>query len=104
MDAGVAKSTICHLVHGKSNPLYTTLDSIVKALEFQLARKLPHREIVSKSGKYPTKYICSLAGCSGCLPDKAYSEDGNIKIEWLAIEPGKWTGDTKELKPNDAND
>ena len=97
-DARVAKSTICHLVHGKSSPLYKTLERIVASLEFQVARKLNTREVASEDGSYPTPHVCKLVGCSGCLPEFAYLPDGSIKPEWADVEPGKWTGDVTELE------
>lgn len=95
-DSGVAKSTICHLVHGKSSPLYKTLERIVASLEFQVARKLNTREVASEDGSYPTQFACKLVGCTGCLPDFAYLPDGSVKPEWADVKPGKWTGDVSE--------
>ncbi len=97
-DSAVAKSTICHLVHGKSSPLYKTLERIVASLEFQVARKLNAREVASEDGSYPTPHVCKLVGCSGCLPEFAYLQDGSIKPEWADVEPGEWTGDVTELE------
>lgn len=96
-DAGVAKSTICHLIHGKSSPLYVTLKRIVSSLEYQVARKLGTREVVSEDGTYPTKYVCKLVGCSGCLPEQAYRPDGSLKPQWAFVKPGKWSGDVAEF-------
>jgi len=97
-DAGVAKSTICHLTHGKSSPLYVTLKRIVSQLEFQIARRLGTREVVSENGTYPTPFVCKLVGCSGCMPEQAFHADGSLKDEWVDVEPGKWTGDIAEFE------
>lgn len=97
-DAGVAKSTICHLAHGKSSPLYITLKRIVSHLEFQIARRLGTREVVSEDGRYPTASVCKLVGCSGCMPEKAFLPDGTLKDEWTDVEPGKWSGDVAEFE------
>lgn len=97
-DAGVSKSTICHLTHGQSSPLYITLKRIVSHLEFQIARRLGTREVVSEDGAYPTAYVCKLVGCSGCMPEQAFLPDGTLKDEWQGVEPGKWTGDVAEFE------
>lgn len=96
-DAKVAKSTICHLVHGKSSPLYKTLERIVASLEYQLARRLSVREVVSVDGSYPTASVCKLVGCPGCLPEYAFSPDGSVKAEWQHVHPGEWTGNLGEF-------
>lgn len=97
-DAEVAKSTICHLIHGKSSPLYKTLERIVSKLEFQLARRLSVREVVSEDGRYPTASVCKLVGCPGCMPEFAFERDGSIKQAWSSVHPGEWTGDVAELE------
>lgn len=97
-DSGVAKSTICHLIHGKASPFYLTLRRIVGSLEFQIARKLGTREVVSEDGSYPTPFVCKLVGCSGCMPERAFYPDGTMKDEWAHVEPGKWTGDVVEFE------
>lgn len=97
-DSGVAKSTICHLTHGKSSPLYVTVKRIVSNLEFQIARRLGVREVVSEDGRYPTPFVCRLVGCAGCMPEQAFLPDGTLKDEWADVEPGKWTGDVAEFE------
>jgi hypothetical protein len=67
-------------------------------LEFQLARKLNVREIFSEDGTFPTKSVCKLAGCRGCLPDKLHEPDGGIKPQWSHVRPGTWTGDVAEFE------
>lgn len=95
-DCGVAKSTICQLIHGRTAPLYATLEKIVSCLEYQLARKLPTREVISFDGSYPTPFVCALVGCSGCLPEFAFQPDGSLKPEWENVAPGRWSGDLCE--------
>lgn len=97
-DAGVAKSTICHLTHGQSSPMYVTLKRIVSQLEFQIARRLGTREIVSEDGTYKTPFVCQLVGCAGCMPERAFHPDGTLKDEWSHVQPGKWTGDVAEFE------
>jgi DNA-binding XRE family transcriptional regulator len=97
-DSHVAKSTICHINHGRSNPLYKTVAPIIKSLEFQLARRLNVGEVFSEDGTYPTKHVCKLVGCRGCLPDKLHDSDGSIKPQWAEVQPGRWTGDVAEFE------
>lgn len=96
-DSGLAKSTICHIVHGRTAPLYRTVAPIIRNLEYQLARKLDVREVFSQDGTYHTKHICKLAGCKGCLPDKLHEDDGSIKPQWSDVKPGRWSGDVVEF-------
>lgn len=94
----MAKSTICHIVHGRTNPLYKTVAPIIRSLEFQLARRLNVRDVFSEDGTYPTKMVCKLAGCKGCLPDSVHDQDGNVKPHMKEVRPGKWTGDVAEFQ------
>lgn len=96
-DSGLAKSTICHIVHGRTNPLYRTVAPIISNLEYQLARKLNVRDVFSEDGSFPTKHVCKLAGCKGCLPDRLHNVDGSIKPQWSHVQPGKWSGDVAEF-------
>lgn len=96
-DCNVAKSTICHIIHGRTNPLYRTVAPIIRNLEYQLARKLNVRDVFSEDGLFPTKHVCKLAGCRGCLPDRLHNLDGSIKPQWSRVQPGKWSGDVSEF-------
>ena len=96
-DAGVSKSTISHLVHGQSNPLYITVSKVVKVLETHVRKPLACREVVSETGTYPTQFVCELVGCPGCLPDIVFELDGHRKEAYRHLVPGTWTGDTAEF-------
>ncbi len=96
-DSGLAKSTISQLVHGKSNPLYSTLREVVKCFEFHLGRCIDLRDVASDDGTYPTRFVCDLAGCPGCLPDSVYRADGSRKPEFQTLLVGRWTGDVAEF-------
>jgi hypothetical protein len=98
-DVGVAKSTISHLVHGRTNPLYSTAARVVKCLERELGHPLDVREVFSEDGSYPTSAVCKVANCPGCLPDGIYELDGSRKVEFKEVVPGKWSGDTTEFQP-----
>jgi len=102
-DAGLAKSTISHLVRGQTNPLYSTVERVVKCLSHHLGRRLDHAEVISSTGTYPTTFVCPLVNCSGCLPDRAYDETGDLRADWADVESGHWTGDLTERNPNNTN-
>lgn len=97
-DSQLAKSTVNRLIRGKTNPLYSTIEKIVKAVGHEVGRTLPQEELVTTTGKYPTPYVCPLLNCAGCLPDEAYKSDGSIRPSWTDVEPGRWTGDCAEPK------
>ena len=97
-DAGLAKATVCVLIHGRSHPLYRTFHKVVKCLEWELGRSLPYDELMSSDGRYPTMSVCELLNCKpGCMPDAAFNEDGSRdkRSEWMV--PGHWTGDAWEF-------
>jgi hypothetical protein len=95
-DSGIAKSTISHLIHGRSNPLYSTVVRVVNCLEKQLRSKFDTREVFSDDGTYPTHSICELCNCTGCLPETVFLPDSSRKLEHAASIPGRWSGDTLE--------
>jgi uncharacterized membrane protein len=45
-----------------------------------------------------TASVCELVGCSGCLPEIAFEEDGSRKPEFESVVPGYWTGDVAEFR------
>jgi DNA-binding phage protein len=98
-DSGLSKGTISRLVRGKTNPLYNTIAKVVKSLETNLGRSLSHAEVVSDDGTYPTQSVCELVGCSGCLPDLMYADDGSVQRAFQGRLPGHWSGDLAEFKP-----
>lgn len=97
-DSGISKSTISHLLHGRTNPLYSTVARVVKCLERELRRPLNLKQVFSETGKYPTRNICKLVHCRGCIPVIAFNEDGSPKPGWEAYPAGQWAGDTLEFE------
>jgi DNA-binding phage protein len=97
-DSGVSRSTICRLIHGRVTPLYSTISRVVKCFEAALGHPLNLNEVFSETGKYPTRSVCDLLGCGGCLPDWMYDDAGSRRPVTLDREPGGWTGDTTELE------
>lgn len=99
VDSGVAKSTISHLLHGRTNPLYSTAARVVKSLEQELRTAIDPRDVFSEDGRYPTSTVCSLCRCPGCTPDLAYAIDNSRKPGFEGFMPGQWSGDTFEFAP-----
>jgi DNA-binding XRE family transcriptional regulator len=96
-DVGVAKSTISHLVHGRTNPLYSTAARVVKCLERELGHSLDLREVFSEDGSYPTPFVCALVNCARCLPGIVFERDDSKNPGFAFIQAGQWTGDTCEF-------
>lgn len=96
-DAGVAKSTICKMMHGRANPLYSTTLRVVKCLERDLGLPLDHREVFSEDGSYPTQFVCAVVGCRGCGPPIVYGHGTEVKEALRSLRSGQWTGDTCEF-------
>lgn len=90
-DAGVSKSAVSRLVRRECVPSTTLMLAVTRALEKQLGRPLDPRELISPNGEYPTANVCELCGCPGCLPERAYNEDGSLKPGWEGVEPGTWS-------------
>lgn len=97
-DVGVSKSTISHLLRGKSNPLYSTASRVVKGLESQLGFPLNHEEVFSTDGSYPTPYVCMLVGCRGCSAEALLDSGRQLRPGFPRIERGHCTGDNFELE------
>ena len=84
----VSRSTISRLVGGRINPSYRLARGVTDALEKMLGKPLDMREVFSTDGTYLTPSGCALCLCRGCLPEKAWSEDGTLKPEWKGARPG----------------
>jgi DNA-binding phage protein len=96
-DAGIGRTTLWRMVHGLEGPYVATALKVLQCLEYNLGRKLHFKEVFSADGKYPTKHICRLAGCRGCLPSQAFANDGSRVDSWKDVKPGRWTGDLSEF-------
>ena len=87
----VSRSTISRLVSGRINPSYRLARGVTDALERMLGKPLDMREVFSTDGTYLTPSGCTLCSCRGCLPEKAWNEDGTLKPEWKGARPGDWS-------------
>ena len=90
MDARVSASSVSRLIHGKRNPTMRIVSRIAAAFEQELGRPLDARELLAESGNFPTRFVCDLVGCRGCLPPNAYDEFGDLKPTYSGITPGTW--------------
>lgn len=89
-DTGINPATMSRLWRGQSTPTFTTVAKIISALEQQLGRRLHIRDVFACDGEYLTPFVCTVAGCSGCLPDQAYDEFGDRTPKFQSVRPGEW--------------
>ena len=90
-DAGVSKSAINRLSNGQSSPSFALVCALSQSLSKELGRRIEPCEIVSCDSTYPTKYVCELCGCKGCLPNQAYDDQENRRPEYAHVKPGQWS-------------
>jgi DNA-binding phage protein len=90
-DAGVSRSALNRLINGQSSPSFVLVCALAEALSKRLKRRIEPCELVSCDSTYPTRYVCVLSGCTGCLPGEAYDEEGNLRSEYSHIKPGQWS-------------
>lgn len=96
-DTGLSVSAVSRFMHGRVRPSPMTLLLVMSALEAQLGFRLRLDEVISLTGEYPTRNICELLNCKGCLPDKAYHPDNERRDWWKTHRGGDWTGDVAEV-------
>lgn len=89
-DARVSASSVSRLINGKMNPSFRLVAKITTALEQQLGRRIDPRELVAEAGRFATRFVCDLVGCTGCLPERAIDEFGNVKDEFKGLPAGTW--------------
>jgi DNA-binding XRE family transcriptional regulator len=106
-EVGVSRSTISRLVHGRINPSYRLARGVTDVLERMLGKPLDMRDVFSTDGTYLTPSGCALCRCHGCLPDRAWEEDGHLKPGWEDARPGDWSlahaGTLEPVNEEDAN-
>ena len=105
-DVGVSRSTICRMLSGRSAPSYPVMAGVVEALSRRLDRALELGEVFSPDGTFPTRSVCDLCGCGGCLPAQAYdSQDDTLRPEYSQVRSGRWelatVADAKPPSPAD---
>src|SRR5579871_3994157 len=89
-DAGVSKAAISKLLSGSTQPSFALVLKVINVLERHLGRRLDLQELFSFDGRYPTRSICELVGCRGCLLSHYYDQDGNLPIQYQDLRSGVW--------------
>lgn len=89
-DARVSPSSVSRLINGKLNPSFVFVARLTAAIEKQLGFRIDPRDLIAERGAFLTQFACDLAGCQGCLPDKALTEDGDLMPAFKNVEPGRW--------------
>ncbi len=90
-EVGVSRSTVSRLVNGRINPSYRLARGVTTVLERLLGYPLDMRDVFSTDGTYLTPSGCVLCRCGGCLPDRAYDLEGNLRPDWRGQRPGDWS-------------
>jgi hypothetical protein len=89
-ESGIGRSLLFRMLKGECNPSFVSVVRVTQALEKTLGRSLDPRELLSEAGNFPTRHVCELMRCSGCLPESAYDEYGDMKSIYRDIKPGHW--------------
>jgi transcriptional regulator with XRE-family HTH domain len=89
-DARVSASSVSRLLNGKMNPSFLMVARLTTAIERQLGLRIDPRDLISESGQFLTRYVCDLVGCSGCIPERAFDEYGDLKPAFTGVQPGNW--------------
>ena len=89
-DANVSPSSVSRLINGKMNPSFAMVARITTALEQALGYRIDPRDLVAELGKFLTPHACELANCSGCVPERAWDEYGDLKPAFHGVKPGRW--------------
>ena len=90
-EVGVSRSTVSRLVNGRINPSYRLARGVTTVLERLLGYPLDMRDVFSTDGTYLTPSGCALCRCGGCLPDRAYDLESNLRPDWRGQRPGDWS-------------
>lgn len=89
-EAGVSPSSVSRLINGKLNPSFILVARLTNALERQLGYRIDPRDLIAECGSFPTRFVCDLTGCAGCLPETAWDEFGDLAEKFETIPPGRW--------------
>lgn len=89
-DAGVSSSAVSRLINGMMNPSFAMVARITAALEREFGYRIDPRDLVAENGLFLTRFACDLAACSGCLPERAIDEFGDLKPTFAGVRKGQW--------------
>jgi transcriptional regulator with XRE-family HTH domain len=65
-DAGVSASAVSRLINGHSNPTFSVVWRISKALERRIGMPVDPKELISIDGTYPTPSVHTLLNTPAC--------------------------------------
>jgi len=90
-DAGVSRSALSRLVHGKSSPSYVVVCKVAAAIEKHLGHPIDPRDLVSIDGQHPTKSVCDLCAVQVVSPPVPSIRTAICCPAYRHLHPGKWT-------------
>jgi hypothetical protein len=91
-DAGVGRSSVWRLIHADLHQSsYRILWAVTAVLEKHLGQQIDPRDVISLDGSFPTRTVCELTGCRGCLPSHFFAESGELLPEFRHVAPGTWS-------------
>ena len=89
-DAHVSNAAVSRLINGKMNPSFAMVARITAAIEQELGFHIDPRDLIAENGEFLTRFACDLAACSGCLPERAVDEFGDLKPTFAGVQKGHW--------------
>ena len=89
-DARVSSAAVSRLINGKMNPSFAMAARLTAALEREFGFSIDPRDLFAENGKFLTCFACDLAACSGCLPERAMDEYGDLKSTFVGVQKGHW--------------
>lgn len=91
-DTGLSQNAISRIVRGKLTPSQATVQLICRAIQRRSGVKLKSGELFRSNSHFPTRSVCTLMGCKGCLPPEAWDERSDrLKTSWRNQKPGEWS-------------
>jgi|SRR5579871_3036090 len=88
--ARVSPSSVSRFINGQINPSFLLVARLTEALEKQLGFHIDPRDLIAEDGRFLNRFVCDVVGCRGCLPDRAWDEDGSVKPAFKDIKSGEW--------------
>ncbi len=91
-DTGLSQNAISRIVRGKLTPSPVTVHLICKAIQRRSGVRIKPGEVFRSDPHFPTCSVCTLMGCTGCLPPEAWDErTDRLKPAWRNQKPGEWS-------------
>lgn len=89
-DAGVAPSTVSRVIRHQINPTFALVARLASAIEKETGLSIDPRDIAAERAAFPTRFVCGLMGCPGCLPEAALLPTGHRHPKYVGVRPGAW--------------